>query len=500
MGKTITDLYNGFETIKVLMTTALENGTIAFDRWSDQMHQLVLETWNNSSSIQNIHEVIHLGWEQVIEAWLQTKCSLQRYDLNVLVDALQSKIIYLTGNSFNRSHVYIGFAGLFVGSGVGFLIGISIKPSAITVTHMKAASATSYNGTESITLLEDVVTPKITESNQVMIMVRAAAIDPMDILVASGYGSFIRKFLIKHTLNKSMHREFPIVLGRDCSGVVIDLGSEVRRDININDEVWVSLPPWSPCGTLCETIVVPDTYVGHKPRSLTHEQAATLPFSGSLAWLAVFQTANLNPLTAVDKKIIIYCGDTGTGSIIVQLCCYLKADVTVACPSRVCHFMKYLGATTTYETETVSIDQLLSTAPNGYDYVFNTAGELKNSLCKQLCNVCGIVVPIGPHHLPSDSFGLVRGFFYVQWLRLAFLFKGNKCWDHYEFNSTILNELASMANDYVLRPVLDKTFMEHELERAFKHLQSRQTIGKVVMKFSNLSCPTLMPRSSGILF
>jgi len=40
-----------------------------------------------------------------------------------------------------------------------------------------------------------------------------------------------------------------------------------------------------------------------------------------------------------------------------------------------------------------------------------------------------------------------------------------------------------MANDCVLRPVLDKTFMEHELERAFKHLQSRQTIGKVVMKF-----------------
>jgi len=46
--------------------------------------------------------------------------------------------------------VYIGFAGLFVGSGVGFLIGISIKPSAIPVTHMKAASATSYNGIDVI--------------------------------------------------------------------------------------------------------------------------------------------------------------------------------------------------------------------------------------------------------------------------------------------------------------------------------------------------------------
>lgn len=40
-----------------------------------------------------------------------------------------------------------------------------------------------------------------------------------------------------------------------------------------------------------------------------------------------------------------------------------------------------------------------------------------------------------------------------------------------------------MADDYVLRPVLDKTFMEHELDRAFKRVESGQAIGKVVMKF-----------------
>lgn len=54
---------------------------------------------------------------------------------------------------------------------------------------------------QSITLLEDVVMPEITESNQVKVTVRAAAIDQMDILIASGYGSFIRKFLIQHTLH-----------------------------------------------------------------------------------------------------------------------------------------------------------------------------------------------------------------------------------------------------------------------------------------------------------
>jgi len=56
-----------------------------------------------------------------------------------------------------------------------------------------------------------------------------------------------------------------------------------------------------------------------------------------------------------------------------------------------------------------------------YDYVFNTAGELKNNLCKQLCNFYGKVIPTGPHCLPSDSYGPVRGFFYTIWLRFVYV-------------------------------------------------------------------------------
>lgn len=39
-----------------------------------------------------------------------------------------------------------------------------------------------------------------------------------------------------------------------------------------------------------------------------------------------------------------------------------------------------------------------------------------------------------------------------------------------------------MANSYFLKPVLDKTYMEHEVDRAFKYLESGQTLGKIVIK------------------
>ncbi|XP_050531057.1 reticulon-4-interacting protein 1, mitochondrial-like [Daktulosphaira vitifoliae] len=500
MGKVVSNINSSIETLKLFWSSILENGSITFERWAEHTNQVALEIWN-SRTFQNAQLGANLAWDQISETWMQAKSTIQQYDLNFIIDSVQSKIIYLTGYNFNRTHVYVGFAGLFVGSGVGFLIGINVKPSAITVTHMKAASATSYNGLEGIALLEDVVTPEITKSDQVMIMVRAASIDPVDLLVATGYGSFLRKILIKQAYQKSFQREFPLVLGRDCSGVVIDIGSEVRRDLNINDEVWVCLPPWAPCGSICETIVVSDKYVTHKPRNLSHEQAATLPYSGSLAWLAIFQKANLNPFNAVDKNILVYCGDSGTGSIVVQLCCYLKANVTVACTNRVSYLMKYLGALNTYEAETVSIDQLLSTAPFGYDYVFNTAGDVKSNLCKQLCNTNGTVILVGPHRLPSDSYGAIRSFFYLLWLKISNVFKSDKSQDFNSFHFKILNELTSMANDFVLRPVLDKAFMEHEVDRAFRYMDSGQTVGKVVIKFSNLNCPTnTLPRPSGILF
>jgi len=68
--------------------------------------------------------------------------------------------------------LYIGFAGLFVGSGIGFLIGFNIKPSAVIVTHMKAISATSYNGVE-VSLIANTIFKYIVFTCIIFILFRA---------------------------------------------------------------------------------------------------------------------------------------------------------------------------------------------------------------------------------------------------------------------------------------------------------------------------------------
>lgn len=84
--------------MQAFWTTVLENGTIVFDRWSLQSHEFISEAWH-SRSIQNAHESALIALEQLIETWLQAKCTLQNYNWDFFIDALQSKIIYLTGNS-----------------------------------------------------------------------------------------------------------------------------------------------------------------------------------------------------------------------------------------------------------------------------------------------------------------------------------------------------------------------------------------------------------------
>lgn len=81
------------------------------------------------------------------------------------------------------------------------------------------------------------------------------------------------------------HKEIPVILGRDCSGIVIDIGQSVIN-FDIGDEVFLAVPSWAP-GTMAEYIVVPETQAVKRPKRCTYEIAASIPYSGCIAWDAL---------------------------------------------------------------------------------------------------------------------------------------------------------------------------------------------------------------------
>ena len=90
-------------------------------------------------------------------------------------------------------------------------------------------------------------------------------------------------------------------MGRECSGTVVDIGHSVKT-FEINDKVWVCLPVWAARGVMSEYIVVPEKYVGLKPKNVTFEGAATLPYAALVLWRKVIMPAKLDANTTKNKR------------------------------------------------------------------------------------------------------------------------------------------------------------------------------------------------------
>ena len=92
--------------------------------------------------------------------------------------------------------------------------------------------------------------PRILSPDQVLIRVHAGSVDPADILILSGLGRHERQI---------ESDESSVVLGRDFSGTVVEVGVGVD-DLKVGDGVWSAIPiPLN--GALCEYIVLPASQV-----------------------------------------------------------------------------------------------------------------------------------------------------------------------------------------------------------------------------------------------
>src|SRR5262245_35840971 len=126
---------------------------------------------------------------------------------------------------------------------------------------MKAWTIKRY-GNDSPLVLMDLPKPK-PGPGEVLVAIKAASVNPVDLKIREG------------KLKKIIPHEFPLTLGNDCSGVVVELGSAVRG-FKIGDEVYLRAKKDS-IGTFAEFIAADASTVALKPKNTTFEQAAALP-------------------------------------------------------------------------------------------------------------------------------------------------------------------------------------------------------------------------------
>src|SRR5947209_14492504 len=145
--------------------------------------------------------------------------------------------------------------------------------------------------------------------DDILIEIHAAGVTPLDSKIRDG--EF--KLLLPYRL--------PLILGNELAGAVIRVGSRVRR-FKPGDEVYAR-PDKNRIGTFAEFIAVSEDDLAIKPKSLTMEEAASIPLVGLTAWQALIEKAKLNK----GQIVLIHAGSGGVGTFAIQLAKHIGAIV-----------------------------------------------------------------------------------------------------------------------------------------------------------------------------
>jgi NADPH:quinone reductase-like Zn-dependent oxidoreductase len=158
--------------------------------------------------------------------------------------------------------------------------------------------------------------------------------------------------------------KFPMVLGRDFSGVVSALGVGVQ-DLAIGDEVFGVLETGRD-GTYAEKIAVGAAIVARKPASMTHVDAAALALTGLTAICAVEDALKLKS----GETILVQGGAGGVASFAIQLAKHLGARVITTASASNRDYLRELGADEVIDYNATDFTRVLSNV----DAVFDTVG------------------------------------------------------------------------------------------------------------------------------
>ena len=192
-------------------------------------------------------------------------------------------------------------------------------------------------------------------TDEVLIRVRAAGVNPFDWKVADG--------LMK---DEKEHR-FPLILGFDAAGVVERVGSDVTRLVE-GDEVYGYLSrPVIGEGTYAEYAGAPAAIVAKKPETAGFAETAALPMPGLTA---------MDLVDAVDlwegESVLIVGATGGVGSYAVQLAARRGARVIATARGANKAFVRELGAAETIDHTREDLFETVRAAyPDGIDAIID---------------------------------------------------------------------------------------------------------------------------------
>ena len=327
---------------------------------------------------------------------------------------------------------------------------------------MKALQIIKYGKIKDSLVVNEVSKPTV-QANDVLIEVKAAAINPID------------KSIILGNLQGMLPIPLPSTSAYDVSGIVVEKGNDVSR-FEIGDLVY-SRVPQEQMGTIAEFVAVTNSAVSKKPGNISFEEAASLPLAGLTA-LQSLEHAGIKE----NDSVLIHAGSGGVGSFAIQYAKAKGAYVYTTTSTNNVEWVKELSADRVIDYKTEDYKAIVKDA----DIVFDTLGKNYSlesfEVIKKGGKVLSVVGPLDESS--AKMFGMAD---YKLPEELAELSSEKEA--EYKFifmhpNGSHLEEIKALVEDDKIKPIIDKVYPFSESIEAFTHLATGRAKGKIVIKIS----------------
>jgi NADPH:quinone reductase-like Zn-dependent oxidoreductase len=233
---------------------------------------------------------------------------------------------------------------------------------------MKASYIENYGD------FENVVTGNLDRpepgEGEVLVRIKSAGVNPVDAAIVRGM------------LKDFIPGEFPLIPGWDMAGVVEGRGHAAKR-FQEGDEVYAyARRPRIQHGTFAQYTALPESYLAHRPKKISIEEAGGIPLVGLTAYQSLFEAGKLKK----GETALILGASGGVGTMGIQLAKSAGAHVIAIASEKNHEYMKKLGADDTVDYQE---DDLASAvrdhAPDGVDLIFHCSrGDTLNQTTETL--------------------------------------------------------------------------------------------------------------------
>jgi NADPH:quinone reductase-like Zn-dependent oxidoreductase len=330
---------------------------------------------------------------------------------------------------------------------------------------MKAVILDRYGSADRVRA-GDMPDPELREDD-VLVQVHAAGVNLLDSKIRNG------------EFKRILPYRLPLVLGHDVAGVVVRIGSRVRR-FRPGDEVYAR-PADGRIGAFAEFIAINEDDVAIKPKAISMEEAASIPLVGLTAWQALIERARLRR----GQKVLIHAGSGGVGTFAIQLAAHVGATVATTTSTANVDLLRSLGADIVVDYKKEDFADVLRDC----DVVLNSLDRVTLEKSLRVLKPGGQLISIsGP---PDAAFARSIGASWVLRMIMSALSYGIRAKAkrrdaHYSFlfmraNGGQLTEITALIDAGIIRPVVDRVFPFASTKQAMAYVEGGRAKGKVVV-------------------